>query len=52
MTIKVEKRQTKVEYLLSFGDSQKPETFRFTEAEMKLLYKKIREALYGPVNMP
>lgn len=40
------------EILISFGDSQRPETYRFTVAEAKLLHKKLRDVLYGPVNMP
>lgn len=48
----MEKKVHEVQYVLSFGDSQRPERYQFTEAEMKLLYKQLGELLYPQKEMP
>ena len=52
--IKVEKRIHEIEYVLSFGDSQRPESYRFTESEMKAFYKELGVVLYegNPPRIP
>jgi hypothetical protein len=52
VSIKVEKRELGIEYIIEFGDSQHPERFRFTEPEAKLLLKKLQVAIYGEPNFP
>lgn len=44
--VKVERVEREVEYVLSFGDSQRPERYRFTEAEIRKLYSDLKQILY------
>jgi hypothetical protein len=50
--INVMKEPSVVRYVIEFGDSQRPEKFIFTEAEAKLLHKKLKEALYPAMTGP
>ena len=45
--MKVEKVQSEVQYIIEFGDSQRPEKFRFTESEAKMLWRKLSNELFG-----
>jgi len=49
MSFEIERQESQVRYVLSFGDSQRPEKFVFSEAEIKLLFKKLKDVLYGEV---
>jgi hypothetical protein len=52
MSIEVTKETSEVRYVLSFGDSQKPERYRFTESEIKKLFKDLQKLLYPAKEMP